>query len=256
MKIKNPRLSEEILRYSKTLPPTRKYPLSVFVSFIPYRRFTIVLGHPLTDNFYEYSKYGWWQYCAKKKKLDRWDEELLNAVSPRFGNQRAHAEHLWCKDNQQNIKYYRNLHPNDMVEDLKREIDIFIEEKDVAKKRAKMTRKDLEKVATKAKGFLEITIRQSKGRIKPVYLDKYKKIHKKSIGLMQGWLVKGQRHTYLLDNNKIIYYYEPGTNRHLRSICIEGTIRSQYLHDYDHVASKMLALLNDKKLKKTLHTIE
>ena len=44
--------------------------------------------------------------------------------------------------------------------------------------------------------------------------------------------------------------------RHMQGICVGSISRSEYIHLYDHIASRMLALMNDNKTKKFIHTLK
>lgn len=136
------KLSEEIKTYGITIKNEIKNvpkPHSVFQSVIPYNGFKIILTSIIVpkeiEHFY-YSRaiYGWWNFCAQKDKLDEWDKKILeNPYKYCIYTEKESPHHL-CNDNQQeeSLELY-NLHPNDMVKQIKESIERFYKDKEKLK---------------------------------------------------------------------------------------------------------------------------
>ena len=143
VKLENIKFTDEILKNSSNKKGVDiilgKGPkIDVWLSTIPYREFKVVLLHPIVkkENFdYRMSKYGWWMFCAKKEKLDKTDEEL-SKFSRKYGMYKENG-HTFCNDNMSRGKEMYNLHPNDMVKNVKKGIDKFYQDKDEMLKNGK-----------------------------------------------------------------------------------------------------------------------
>lgn len=254
-----PKICEELKRYGKVKEEgVKTFPYPIFISEIPYNGFTIIIGNPhppKEKEFYYYnrSKYGWWTFCAEKKKLDKWDKKLLAQNHHNAFGQYREGDHTFCNDNQQEGNFYYHLHPNDMLEDMKQQINIFLRDREILKARENMTKDDIAKIEKKAKIFLSNIVNGNPDFIKRVddrnQPDKYRSNR-------VGWLIKGNNHNYFVDEQGKAHYYEPNGNKHMQAICIVPKWNNKYIHTYDHIASVILALMNDKKTKKFIHTIE
>lgn len=248
----NPRLCEEIKRYGKIKKvgsKNVKYP--VFLSEIPYKGFMIILAHPmppkeLEEFYYSRTKYGWWCFCASKNELDKWDKKLLDKSYNQYGTYRE-GEHSFCNDNQQDNRYINDLHPDEMITDLKQQITIFYRDKQILKDRENMTKKDHERIKKKAKDFFDSVITKNSNSIKKTQL--------KTHNYKNGWVISGQKNNYFMDEDGKSYIYNPKKTKHMLPLCIMPKWNNKYIHQYDHMASLMLALLNDSKTKKFIHTI-
>lgn len=136
IRLKDIGLSEEIKSNSKLFKAGSidnfKYP--VYTSKIQYKEFkVIIINHVLskdTENFfYRKSKYGWWIFCAQKDEMDDIDKKLLITASSEYGMYRE-GDHSLCNDNMQGGEYFYNLHPNEMINIVKKSIDKFYEDKE------------------------------------------------------------------------------------------------------------------------------
>ena len=256
------KLSEEIKRYGKTMENVVKSvpkPHSVFQSVIPYNGFKIILTSIIVpkeiEHFY-YSRaiYGWWNFCAQKDKLDEWDKKMMKEHNQY--SQYQEDDHHFCNDNQQEGNFFKDLHPNDMVEDLKQQINLYYRDSEIQIARSKMTKEDYEKIEIKAKAFLDGVIKDSNGLIKEFDHSEMQKSGFPFKMGKEGWLVQGKRHNYFVDKEGKAYYFEPKGKKNFQAICIMSKTSNKFLHVYDHTASRMLALLNDNKTKKDIPTID
>lgn len=257
------RLSEEINRYGTTMKDVVKSvpkPHTVFQSIIPFNGFKIILTNinvpkEIEHFYYAMATYGWWNFCAKKDKKDEWDKKIMKSYTQY--SQYQEDDHDLCNDNQQEGNFFRTLHPNDMVEDLKQQINLYYRDREIFIARSKMTKEDYEKIERKAKAFLDGVIKDSNGLIEEY--DEYKEMKKSGFPFKMGrdgWIVHGKRHTYFVDKDGKAYYFEPKGKKNLQPICIQSKTNNRYLHAYDHTASRMLSLLNDNKTKKFIQTID
>lgn len=137
IRLKDIKLSEEIKK-GRTKVDYKKYlsKIDVFAFKVVYNEFRIFLVHPIPpkkieDNFYKKSKYGWWMYCAKKEEIDSWDKKLLE--KPCSYGQYKESAHDFCSDNMHDDKYFYSLHPNEMVNIVKKSIDKFYNDKETLK---------------------------------------------------------------------------------------------------------------------------
>lgn len=267
-----PKLSEEIERYSKIVDTIvgKNVNVKVFFVEIPYNGFKIVLAHPLVNKsreeyYYKKSKYGWWIFCAQKDKLDKWDEKLLRERGNHYG-QYTEGDHSFCNDNMSGGKEFYNFHPNEMVDDLKQQINIFLRDKEIEIARSKMTAEDYQRIEERANAFLESVVKENRDAITELEYGKDKEIDKifeciegagrGRLALNKGWLVKGKRNTYFVDSTGKSYNYAPKMESHMRPLCIMAKWDNKHIHLYDHVASRILALMNDDQTQKFIHTIK
>ena len=257
------KLCEEIKRYGTTMENIVKNvpkPHSVFQSVIPYNGFKIILTNinvPKEIEHYYYRKavYGWWNFCAIKDKKNEWDKKVMK--DHHQYSQYQEDDHDFCNDNMQEGNFYRNLHPDDMLEDLKQQINLYYRDREIQIARSKMTKEDYEKIERKAKIFLDGVIKDSNGLIKE-FAD-YKEMEKVGFPFKlgkDGWIVHGKRHTYFVDKDGKAYYFEPKGKKNFQPICVMSRTNNKFLHIHDHTASRMLALLNDNKTKPMINTIE
>ena len=153
IRLEDIKLSEEIIKHKTDEKEIKKvwedgkfWKINIFESVIPYREFKIILLHPIipkrSENvYYDHSKYGWWMYCARKDELDETDKKLVDMIkeSSKYGMYRE-GTHSFCFDNMwkgsniegtplEGIDSY-NLHPNEMVEIIKKNIDRFYDDKE------------------------------------------------------------------------------------------------------------------------------
>lgn len=266
----NPKLSEEILRYGKTMEEgIDKIRFPIFMSEIPYNGFEVILQNNQIPKrhelfFYKRSKYGWWMFCALKNKMDHWDMKLLRETNNHYG-QYVEEDHAFCNDNMTmgDDKYMYNLHPNEMVNDIKQQIDLYLRDKEIEIARSKMTAEDRERIAVRANAFLKNVVNENKNVVKEINWQnadaplkreilKIKKMGKSPYG---GWLVAGKKNKYYIDETGRAYWYESSKGSHLQPICIMSKGGSKYIHLYDHIASRILALINDDATKRDIHTL-
>lgn len=133
IKLKDIELSEEIKKYEKRIGKIDEDIKTGLIAEISYKGFKIILKHNIVPKnkeqfFYIMSKYGWWQYCVKRDKLDKRDEKLLE--KPLEYGQYKTGLHSWCNDN---MGERNEFHPNKMVEIAKKQIDKFCEDKEKLK---------------------------------------------------------------------------------------------------------------------------
>lgn len=264
-----PILSEEIQRYGKMQEAKKwKSNFPVFSSEIPYEGFKIILSNPIVpkereQHYYNKSKYGWWIYCAKKDKEDEWDKKLFVEKATHYGGYRE-GSHSFCNDNMHEGKYFYSLHPNEMIEDVKQQIGIFYRDKEIEIARSKMTEEDYEKIKERAKMFLDSVVKENSKCVSEIQLGKDKKmdafisgLNKHGLKSSEGWLVHGKNATYLVDETGRTFYYESKNSKlEFQPICIQTKWDNKYLHLYDHIASRILALINDDKTKKMIGTLK
>lgn len=135
VEFKDIKLTEEIKKYGKIIKRCNDvFPHPMFVSKMPYNGFIIILANPMPPKdkrfyYYRLSKYGWWTFCAKKDKLDELDKKLLKTSYGAYGMY-IEGNHTFCNDNQVESETNYNLHPNDMVKDVKEKIDQFYKDKE------------------------------------------------------------------------------------------------------------------------------
>lgn len=269
-----PKLSEEINRYGKVIKEgIKNIDFPIFLAEIPYNGFKILLQHNIAPKsqehfYYARSKYGWWQYCAKKDELDAWDKKLLKEKASHYG-QYVQDDHSYCNDNQHEGEFYSNLHPTAMVEDIKQQINMFLRDKEIEIARSKMTEEDYQRIAERAKAFFDNVVTENKdvvfklsqkdgkerlSKLLPKGMDISKSMM--SRGFYDGWIIMGKDNNYFMDETGKAYYYSPTGQNHLQGICIMARSNNKYLHLYDHIASRILALINDDKTKKDINTLK
>ena len=167
IRLKDIDLSEEIKKHGKKVKKSFKnikMPTEMFIAKIPYKEFEIVLVNIITlkgmeNIYYSKSKYGWWTYCAKKERMDEVDKKILilpkekskvvegEELTPTWYGMYRNGDHSFCNDNMwrkedilgfdkvtqhHKIDFY-NLHPNDMVKIVKKNIDKFYDDKEKLK---------------------------------------------------------------------------------------------------------------------------
>ena len=264
-----PKLSEEIKMYSKTFKAEiiKGIVTELFHVEIPYNGFKIILSHPLIKKrnekyYYKNSKYGWWTFCAKKSEMDSWDKKIASEKANHYGRYRE-DDHTFCNDNMEGGKYFYNLHPDEMVDDVKQQINIFLRDKEIEIARSKMTKEDHERIELRAKIFLESVVKENSECVQKIEFGKDKKIdlifralERGTMRVYGGWLVKGRINNYFVDTTGKAYYYNPSGEVHLSPICVVPKWDNKYIHLYDHIASRILALMNDDKTKKYIHTLK
>lgn len=265
-----PKLSEEIKRYGKTIASgtLKSANFPIFLSEIPYNGFKILVQWNMIQKdrekyFYPKSKYGWWQYCAQKDELDEWDKKLIAQRATHYGQYRE-SSHSFCNDNMHEGKFFYNLHPDDMVEDLKQQINIYLRDKEIEIARSKMTDEDYKRIEERARIFLDSVVKENKDSVEVVKMDgkfasRVQKMEAEGMSFGRGsggWLIKGKRNNYFIDGNGKAYYYNPTGELHLQPICIMPKWDNKYIHLYDHIASRILALMNDDETRKYIHTLK
>ena len=268
-----PKLSEEIKRYSKIIKEgIKNIDFPIFLAEIPYNGFKILLQHNIAPKsqehfYYARSKYGWWQYCAKKDELDAWDKKLLKEKASHYG-QYVQDDHSFCNDNQHEGEFYSGLQPNAMVEDIKQQINMYLRDKEIEIARSKMTEEDYQRIAERAKAFLDNVVTENKEVVfrlsKKESIEGLSKIAPKGMeitksmmsrGFYEGWIIVGKDNNYFMDETGKSYYYNPTGQNHLQPICVMSKGGSKWNHLYDHIASRILALINDNKTKKDINTL-